>query len=97
MKTLKFKPITRKHFEKLVKVIMEEFPATDVQRNTPTKHVVWNMDFIVRASVAFVIHSDGETDLMIGIPGNIGYVWAHTHKEFRRVRKQLIAACRKYR
>jgi hypothetical protein len=89
--------ITHEHFNKIVNVIVKEFPSTKVSKDTATDYRAWNFDFIVRASVSFVIHSDGETDLIIGIPGNTRYVWAHTHKEFRRARKQLIAACRKYR
>lgn len=94
---MKTNSITYKHFSKLVNVIIKEFPATGVSQSTATNYKVWNFDFVVRASVAFVIHSDGETDLMVGIPGNIDYVWATTPKEFKRVKKQLIAACRKYR
>lgn len=89
--------ITHKHFDKLVKVIVKEFPSTKVVQNTVTDYKAWNFDFVVRASVSFVIHSEGETDLMVGIPGNIGFVWAITPKEFKCVKKQLIAACRKYR
>lgn len=89
--------ITHKHFDKLVNVISNEFPFTKVAENTSTDYKVWNFDFIERSSVHFVIFDDGETALMVGVPGNHKYMWAETRKEFRRVKKQLIAACRKYR
>jgi hypothetical protein len=88
--------ITHEHFNKLVNVIVKKFPATKVTENTATDYTAWNWDFIVRANVAF-IDRNGETSLLVGIPGAINYVWAHTPKEFKRVKKQLIAACRKYR
>jgi len=97
MKTLKFKPITRKHFEKLVKVIMKEFPVTDIKSNTATEYRVWNMDFIVRASVKFFIDADGETSIMVGLPGDTHYKHIDTVNNFKPIKKQLIAACRKYR
>lgn len=94
---MKTNSITHKHFDELVKVIVKEFPATQVTYNTPADYTAWNWDFIERADVSFVTHIDGETNVMVGIPGNIGYVWVTTPKEFKLVKKQLIAACRKFR
>jgi hypothetical protein len=94
---MKTNSITRKHFDKLVNVIVKEFPATKVTQDTATRYNAWNFDLLVRACVSLLIHPDGEINLMVGIPGNNDYVWITTLKEFRRVKKQLIAACRKYR
>lgn len=94
---MKTKPITHKYFDKLVNVIIKEFPATQVNQNTTAVYMVCNLDFMVWASVTFVTLPSGKTALMIDIPGNRDFIWVYTHKEFKCVRKQLIAACRKYR